>query len=521
MTSPYPRLLQYAIEAARAAGRLLRAELHRPGGPRGDRDKAPADLAAEDAIREALLPHTPQFGLRVEERLDVNRAPSAGERHYWLIDPNDGTSAFHDGFRGSTVSIALIRDDVPVLGVVYAFAAPDDEGDLLTWAEDSGSLRRNGVPVPISASPVALTADHTVLVSNQADRRPMAYAAVIEPARYIPVPGIAYRLARVAAGDAVCCMSLFTPSDYDIAGGHALLRGAGMVLVDERGRPPIYHPYRGTSMGLCFGGAPAVVNHFVAMDWTAMARYPRSAPETLDLVIPRRGGHEADTARLRRAHGAMLGLLAGDATGNGPTALEGQPGEAGERALMLARSMIAAGAWTSAASERAWVRWRGPATPPRHECQSTTILARVVPIGIAGHMLDDESVAGLAREESAHSGPRDARAAAAFAVQIARAVRGDTSPSAATRSTELRLPVSDDANAAICAGAAAGARFGAQHGRAALPTRAVERVLTCRPLAGAPGVVTPRPRACWPVDALVLAERLLDVGRHMAAELSG
>ena len=51
--------LDVALVAAREAGRLLRADLHRPGGPRGHVDKAEADTEAdteadkeEDEVRE-------------------------------------------------------------------------------------------------------------------------------------------------------------------------------------------------------------------------------------------------------------------------------------------------------------------------------------------------------------------------------------------------------------------------------------------------------------------------------------
>ena len=64
-----------------------------------------------------------------------------------------------------------------------------------------------------------------------------------------------------------------------------------------------------------------------------------------------------------------------------------------------------------------------------------------------------------------------------------------------------------DTHAAI-----AGALLGAVHGREAVPFAWRDRVLTCRPLEGLPGVVHPRPRAFWPVDALVLAEHLLLAG---------
>ena len=65
-----------------------------------------------------------------------------------------------------------------------------------------------------------------------------------------------------------------------------------------------------------------------------------------------------------------------------------------------------------------------------------------------------------------------------------------------------------DTNAAIC-----GALLGAVRGRNAIPTQWTERVLNCRPAAGQPHVRRPRPECFWPVDALGLAERLVDAGR--------
>ena len=57
-----------------------------------------------------------------------------------------------------------------------------------------------------------------------------------------------------------------------------------------------------------------------------------------------------------------------------------------------------------------------------------------------------------------------------------------------------------------------GALLGAVHGREHLPLIWRDRVVTCRPLNGLESVYRPRPRAFWPVDALVLAERLLTLG---------
>jgi ADP-ribosylglycohydrolase len=65
-----------------------------------------------------------------------------------------------------------------------------------------------------------------------------------------------------------------------------------------------------------------------------------------------------------------------------------------------------------------------------------------------------------------------------------------------------------DTNAAIC-----GALLGAVHGREAVPARWVKKILSCRPLPGLPAVERPRPEPFWPVDALLMAERLLNNDR--------
>ena len=99
------KALFVAVEAAQAAGQLLRREFHRPGGPRGTSGHAPVDDEAERLIRQRLLDSFPTWGYRGEE---TGHVPST-EPFLWLVDPNDGTSAYLKGWRGSAVSIALLR----------------------------------------------------------------------------------------------------------------------------------------------------------------------------------------------------------------------------------------------------------------------------------------------------------------------------------------------------------------------------------------------------------------------------
>src|SRR3954468_483767 len=157
------RALEVAVAAALRAGEVLRADFHRPGGPRGKVDKAEADTEAEHEIRARLQEAFPTWGYRGEET-----GTRKGERGQpvWLVDPNDGTRDYLVGRRGSAVSIGLVASGRPVLGVVFAFGYPDDRGTMVTWAEGLGPVARNGVAVTTQVAP-ALTAGEVVLVSSK------------------------------------------------------------------------------------------------------------------------------------------------------------------------------------------------------------------------------------------------------------------------------------------------------------------------------------------------------------------
>jgi ADP-ribosyl-[dinitrogen reductase] hydrolase len=126
----YAPALRVALSAARAAGDVLRTDLHRPSGPRGKIDKAEADLEAEAVIRARLSEAFPSWGYLGEETGRISGSPGAP---LWLVDPNDGTRDYLKGCRGSAVSIGLLHESRPVLGVIFAFAYPDDTGDLFAW----------------------------------------------------------------------------------------------------------------------------------------------------------------------------------------------------------------------------------------------------------------------------------------------------------------------------------------------------------------------------------------------------
>lgn len=226
-------VLPAVIDAVREAGAMLRAEFHRPGGPRGQGGHAPVDAEVERQLRARLLPLGEAGWLGEETGRTLARSAFA-----WVVDPNDGTRAFLKRRRGFSVSVGLLREGRPVLGVVFAPTAPDDSGDLIAWAEGL-PLTRNGMAVPRPAvQRTALTWDTVVAMNERAADFAAANAARLAPARFVALPSVAYRLALAAAGEVDAGIALAHGlAPWDVAGGHALLIGAGCTLVDVDGRP--------------------------------------------------------------------------------------------------------------------------------------------------------------------------------------------------------------------------------------------------------------------------------------------
>src|SRR5215211_1617549 len=88
--------LKGAIDAALAAGEMIRREYYRQAGPRGAGSHADVDKEAEQLIRERLTTAYPAWDFTGEETGEY-RGDTA--EFHWFVDPNDGTSAFLDGYR--------------------------------------------------------------------------------------------------------------------------------------------------------------------------------------------------------------------------------------------------------------------------------------------------------------------------------------------------------------------------------------------------------------------------------------
>lgn len=474
----YATVLTEVIAVAREAAALIRAEFYRPGGPRGTPGHCPVDEQVELLICERLRARFPSWPFYGEET-GLTGEPSL---HHWLVDPQDGTSAFQRGYRGSAVSIALLRGAEPVLGVVLAPCPPVGDEDLIVWAEGCGPVRRNGVPVE-RRWPEALDREVVVVVSQEADKKAPINAELVAPARYRALPSVAYRLALVGAGEGDVAVSVANPNDYDFAAGHAIIKGAGGILVDAAGQLVKYAPAGGRQVsvgGVVVGGGAAVARELAGRPWrTVHSGFKDEGP----FVWPRRDRIAPRTA-LERAHGIILGQLVGDALGaqvefqtaaaiaarypqgvrtirDGGSfdTLAGQPTDDSELALALARAILRQGTYEAGAVARAYVEWyqSGPfdigmtvgaacaggaraldqgldvasamRAAANAESQSNGALMRASPLGVAGYR-DTQRAVDWAIEDAELSHPHQVCVAAnaAFVGALSVAVSEAASP---------------------------------------------------------------------------------------------
>ena len=103
-----------------------------------------SDIAVQDFLTERLSKLIPGSGFLCEEEdlADLNH------EYVWIIDPIDGTANYARGNENCCISIALVKDWIPVAGVVYS----PWRGELYSAQAGKGAFC-NGRPIHVSGRP--------------------------------------------------------------------------------------------------------------------------------------------------------------------------------------------------------------------------------------------------------------------------------------------------------------------------------------------------------------------------------
>jgi myo-inositol-1(or 4)-monophosphatase len=220
--------------ATRAAAEGAAIVLDAFGGASNVRTKGPgdwvsdADTSSEHAIRDVLHDAAPELAFFGEE-LGGDRADVG-----WFVDPLDGTANFVHGFPVVGVSVALVADGRPVVGVVQAPML-----GRVYAASLGGGATCNGEPIRIGArDPEQAICATGFPFRAKRDRLPQ-YFPVFERALLTfedlrRAGAASLDLSWTAAGvlDGYFEQALGT---WDVAAGGLLVQEAGGVVTDWQG----------------------------------------------------------------------------------------------------------------------------------------------------------------------------------------------------------------------------------------------------------------------------------------------
>jgi myo-inositol-1(or 4)-monophosphatase len=144
--------LGFALDLARRAGSVLMDHYERLEqiDYKSARDVVTeADHLSEALILDAIRAHHPADAILAEEtgehRAIAGEAPTSGRGRVWIVDPLDGTVNYANGLPVFCVSIALVVDGVPTVGVIL-----DPTRDDIFTATVDGPATLAGRPARVS-----------------------------------------------------------------------------------------------------------------------------------------------------------------------------------------------------------------------------------------------------------------------------------------------------------------------------------------------------------------------------------
>lgn len=181
--------------------------------------KTEADRRAHRRLVDVLA--TQFAGVPVISEEDSEHLSDRPER-YWLIDPIDGTASWLHGFDGFVTQAALIENNVPVLGLVYAPAL-----DLFYTAARGEGAFLNGARLPQLASREGL-----VLIDNTPQPHGLCAALMdkMDVTGYIESGSLGLKSCRIADGGADLFVKDVVVRDWDLAPAAVLFSEIGGQL---------------------------------------------------------------------------------------------------------------------------------------------------------------------------------------------------------------------------------------------------------------------------------------------------
>jgi myo-inositol-1(or 4)-monophosphatase len=227
--------LELAIDLAHQAGRI---QMERYERLERIEAKGPRDVVTEvDHLCEALVLRAvqeryPADSFYAEEIGEVaSSAVLAGSGRVWIVDPLDGTVNYANGIPFFCISIALVADGRPVLGVVH----DPTRGETFAAAIDGPALR-NGEPIEVGDKELLEDLVVTLAIGGRGTVR-KRHEALKAIRAHRSMGSAALTLAYVACGRFDIYAQGAGLSAWDVAAAGLIAERAGATVTSLDGSP--------------------------------------------------------------------------------------------------------------------------------------------------------------------------------------------------------------------------------------------------------------------------------------------
>jgi len=226
-------MIEIAKEAALKAGKLLQEYFGKKHSFRKKKTigdfSTEADKAAEDLIFKIIRKSFPNHSILSEETGKLD----SGSDYWWAIDPLDGTIPFTSGLPFFGVSIGLIKDNEPILGVVNI-----PKLNLLYWAETEKGAYLNNEKIKVNKTrdlSDSLIGFEWGYIPDRKERIENILYPLSGKVRYMPNLACAVAaMTYVASG--VLEAYVHNAHPWDFAAGACILKEAGGKTTDWKGK---------------------------------------------------------------------------------------------------------------------------------------------------------------------------------------------------------------------------------------------------------------------------------------------
>jgi myo-inositol-1(or 4)-monophosphatase len=186
-----------------------------------------ADYASNTLLHENLSALLPEASWLSEETVD--RPDRLSTKLVWVIDPIDGTKEFILGIPEFAISVALVENGQPILGVVYNPATEE-----LFYGVKHEGVYFNGKRAQVTKRTQLLGA---LVDASRSEFKRGEFKPFEDIFKIQIIGSTAYKLARVAVGLSDASWSRGPKNEWDICAGVLLVLEAGGSCVDLNNSP--------------------------------------------------------------------------------------------------------------------------------------------------------------------------------------------------------------------------------------------------------------------------------------------